>query len=602
MTVRRLSKWVWRVVMAGLLLVLLNACALTPRQHAEIEARIALAQAAPPVRLAAPTEPSPLAELALDEASGEHHLLVVGHGDEALSLRLHLIRQAEQELLLQNYIFLDDSAGRLLLDELLAAAERGVRVRVLVDALFSLPDRALQAELAMAHPNFALKLYNPLFETAVLGDAAFLAAIACCFRRLNHRMHNKLLVADGRHGLVGGRNTADRYFDLDTRMNFQDLEILVTGPAVGDMVAGFDVFWRHPRSRLPSSLRDVGQTLLAERAAVPWVPDPRLAAFSEQANEAAWLAEWLERAGHRVGQVRYFTDPPDKVWRRARRHEPEGSGPDSTDVLHGLVRQARSELWLQTPYFVLSPDFRSALADIAESVRIVVSSNSLAATDAFPVYAISRRQRFDMIEGLGIRLYESKPFPADRHRFIRRYPDLIIERADGIESPMRGDPMPATRDRPGPRISLHAKLMVIDGEWSVITSHNFDPRSEVFNTENGIVVHDQAFAQAMQQFIAPMLEPRNAWRVERRNPDPRGWQRRNRDVSEFFRRWPTLDLWPGYATESFQLPSGVNHDGELPGFHEHWQSVGLSPEVVSPQRRRMTALVSRMFGFLWPIM
>ncbi|MGY6586798.1 MAG: phospholipase D family protein [Wenzhouxiangella sp.] len=595
----RFARRVWSIF---LLLALLTGCALSPAQQADIEARIALAHGASTVSPDIPRPPSPLSFLALDEASNEHHLLVVDHGADALSLRLHLIRQARQELLLQNYIFLDDSSGRLLLDELIAAAERGVHVRVLVDALFSLPDRSLQAELALAHPNFAVKLYNPLFETAVLGDAAFLGAIACCFRRLNHRMHNKLLVADGRHGLIGGRNSADRYFDLDTRMNFHDLEILVTGDVVGDMVAGFDAFWYHPRARNPASLRDVGQQVLAGSAAEPVSLDIRLAAFSARADDPAWLDDWLMRSGYRVHSVGYFTDPPDKLWARRNRLEPGGAGPDSTDRLHALVRDAESTIWLQTPYFVLSPDFRRALAERGDGVSVVVSSNSLAATDAFPVYAISRRQRFEMIDGLGIRLYESKPFPADRHQFIRRYPELIRERAAGLESPMRGDPTPAIRDLPGPRVSLHAKVMVIDGVSSVVTSHNFDPRSEIFNTENGIIVQDPVFAEAMQAFIAPMLEPRNAWRVERRVADPSGLARLNRDLAEFFRRWPTLDFWPGYTTESFQLPSGVQHDGELEGFHEYWVSVGMSPDVVRPQRRFMAGLVSRMFGFLWPIM
>jgi len=585
--------------------LLLVGCALSPSQQAAIDQRIeqAHAKADSLAGIADDSVPinTPLDDLQLGQ--GEHHLLVIDHGSDALSLRLHLIRQARYEILVQNYIFLDDSAGSLLLAELEAAARRGVRVRVLVDALFSLPDRALQARLSMAHPNFELKLYNPLFETAVIGDAAFLGAIACCFRRLNHRMHNKLLVADARHGVVGGRNNADRYFDLDTRMNFQDLEILVTGPVVEDMVAGFDAFWQHPRSRRPSGLRDVGRVIVEGTLENSLAPiDPRLDDFIDRLNQTAWLESWLERGGYRVGRVEYFNDPPDKPWWRARRNEPTGYGQDSTDQLHALLAGARKEVWLQTPYFVLSPAFRSTLAGMEKSVDVIVSSNSLAATDAFPVYAISRRQRLVMIEELGIRLYESKPFPADRHRFIRRYPALIEERAAGIDSPMRGDPSTATRQMPGPRVSLHAKVMVIDGQVSVVTSHNFDPRSEIFNTENGIVVYDQGFARAMQDFILPMLAPRNAWRVERRESDPGGLAGVNRSLAEFFRRWPTLDLWPGYTTMSFQLPSGVEEPDDPDQFHEVWLPVGVSPEVVSTQRRLMTGLVSRMFGFLWPIM
>lgn len=576
--------------------LLLAACASSPQRQQlvdELIERERLAHAAPGIV----ARPGALDRL-LPEPD-QHHLLVIDQGVDALALRLKMIRSARAEILYQNYIFHDDSAGLLVLDELLAAAGRGVRVRLLVDGLFSLADPALLARLELAPEAFELRMYSPLFQRAVTGNLAFGVAIACCFRTLNHRMHNKLVAIDGQHGLVGGRNTADRYFDLDTRMNFYDLEVLVSGPVVADMVAGFDAFWQHARSRPARQLRDVERALLRER----WLPDwpvrpERLAFAAELAEDPQWLEALLAERGHRVASVEYFTDPPDKPWTPAAK-----PGVDSTDLIHRLLAGAERQVLIQTPYFVMSPDFDQALRLASEQARVVVSSNSLAATDAYPVYAISRRQRQRVVGDLGIEFYESKPFPAARHRLISRYPELITERSNGLGSRMRGDQAAATRPMPGPRVTLHAKIMVLDETLSVVGSHNFDPRSEIYNSENGIIVHDPDFARAMIDYIEPMTQPANAWRVAGRPSNGSRLAATNSQLSRQSRRLPTLDLWPAYQTENYQLPSGAHAvDPEHPDFHSIWVPVGMAPEVTRGQRRFLTAVISRMFGFLWPIM
>ncbi len=530
----------------------------------------------------------------------DHHLLLVDLGVDALALRLHLIRAAESEILLQNYIFLDDSSGALILAELIAAARRGVRVRVLVDALFSLAEPELQAALELADRQFELRLHNPLFHRARLSNAAFAGAIVCCFKRLNRRMHHKLLVVDGQHGLIGGRNSADRYFDLDTRMNFVDLEVLVSGPVVADMVDGFDVYWDHPLSQPPRRLGDVVSVLLKQPpAALTLAESDRLSFAAERAMDPEWLDALLARRGLRVREVEYFKDPPDK-WRGTDR----AGVADSTTIIHDLLGAAERELLIQTPYFVMSPRFERLLGGMAErGVAVTVSTNSLAATDAWPVHAISRRQHHRKLADHGVTIWEAKPFPASRHALIGRYPELIVEKAAGYQSQLRGDPMPATRPMPGPRISLHAKVAVIDGRIGIVTSHNFDPRSEIFNTENGLIVHDAAFAAALAAYIDPMLRPQNAWLLAEQ-PIGDGWlAAANRAMARGSRRMPSFDLWPAYLVESYQLPTGAEpvNAGD-PAFHKSWVGVGLSPEVVRGQRRFLTALVSRMFGFLWPIM
>ncbi|MEE4638404.1 MAG: phospholipase D family protein [Wenzhouxiangella sp.] len=584
-----LARW----LVAGFLVVTLGGCAVSAAKRAVADEWV-LANA---VQVVSPGGSDwPLAALPMIEGEG-HRLILIDRGDDALAMRLHLIRTATESIEIQNYIFLLDDSGDMLLAELLAAARRGVRVRLLLDSLFSLPNEQLLADLELAHANLEVRLYRPLLGQAVVSDAEFIAAILCCFGGLNQRMHNKLMVVDGRHGLVGGRNYSARYFDLDTRMVFLDLEVLVTGPVTRQMVAGFDEFWAHSLSLPPRYTRRVHRRLFETERATPELNiSPRLAALDAIFAEGRWLERLLARQSFRVGPVIYFSDLPEDRprWRRP----PPG---DSTDVIHERIVEASDRVVIQTPYVVLSRAFGKLLSGLDPKVEIVISSNSLASTDAFPVYAISRKQRAFLLEELGVRLFEIQPYPEDLELFVPRYGKLIAERAAGIATPMRGDPKQPTRDMPGPRLSLHGKVVVIDGRYSIVTSHNLDPRSESWNTENGILVDDPAFAAAVLESIDRIIAPENSW-VSIMNPESDGLlTAMNRAGSRLSRRLPTLDLWPGYRFQQYRQPA----EPEVPvkSFDvSEATGVGLDPEVAAWQRRWITAWVSRMMGFLRPLM
>ncbi|MFP4207183.1 MAG: phospholipase D-like domain-containing protein [Wenzhouxiangella sp.] len=569
---------------AGLVLVLLTGCAVSPAQREAVDALVAAHRDSAPAR---PLPDWPLAPLA-DVVGQDHRLIVIERGDDALAMRLHLIRTATESIDIQNYIFLLDDSGQLLLDELLAAARRGVRVRLLLDSLFSLPDEELLAALELAHPNFELRLYGPVLGQAVLTDPEFIGAIFCCFGRLNQRMHNKLMVVDERHGLVGGRNHSARYFDLDTRMVFLDLEVLVTGPVVGQMVAGFDAFWQHHQALPPRHTRRINRRLLgAPLPAVDLTRSARLAAMTARFADGRWLERLLADQSYRVASVSYFSDLPSD---RPRWSRPPAD--DSTAVIHGLVDSATRQVVIQTPYAVLSRRFGRLLTGLDPEVELIISSNSLASTDAFPVYAVSRKQRAALLEQAGARFYELKPFPPEPAAFVPRYPALIAERAAGIETAMRGDPGQATRVMPGPRLSLHGKIVVVDARQSIVTSHNFDPRSERWNTENGIVVDDPDFAAAMLDYVGRITAAEISW-VSSLRPAAGGWlSALNQTGSGLSRRLPTLDLWPGYRFEQYEQSATAGTA----------EAVGLAPEVVAWQRRWITSFVSRMMGFLRPLL
>lgn len=584
-----------RVLLLFLLVALLGACALGPSQRAVVD-RMVLEH---PGLLADQRESEPIVSRLPEPKAAGHQLIMLERGDDALAMRLELIRSARSSIEIQNYIFLLDDSGQLLLDELLAAARRGVRVRLLVDSLFSLPDPALLTALELAHPNFEVRLYRPVLERAKLSDAGFFAAVFCCFFELNQRMHNKLMTVDDRHGLVGGRNHSARYFDLDTRMVFVDLEVLVSGPVAGRMRQGFDEFWDDGRVLPPRHTRDVYRLLhSAHEPLLALERSERIQRLLEQFDSGAWLDRLLAENHFEVGEVEYFNDLPDTRPDGVRAPED-----DSTAWIHAVIAGAERQVVIQTPYVVLTRRFERLLRDLPPEVEIVISSNSLASTDAFPVYAISRQQRARLLAGLGVRFFEAKPFPAQPETFIPRYPELIAERAAGLTTPMRGDPRPATREMPGPRISQHAKLVVVDGTTSIVTSHNLDPRSEFYNTENGIVVRDANFSAALLEFIAAVSAPESSWVSVMQPPLAQPFDAIDRSLARISRRLPIFDLWPRYRFEQFRLPDQDTLELiETPEFFEQAEAVGLAPEVVAWQRRWITAWVSRMMGFIKPIL
>lgn len=572
-------------------------CSLTPEQmellQGQVERQQATSLTCPSSRTDRCAEDTPLAALA---GEGRHYLVPLEIGADALAARVHLIRAARERIEFQNYIFYGDASGQTLLDELIAAARRGVRVRLLVDALFSLPDLDLLRQLVTAHERFEVRLYNPPLGHATLSNGQFVGSVLCCFRRLNHRMHFKLVAIDDRFAILGGRNGADRYFDLDTRMNFRDFEVMVTGPEVPAMRESFDAYWHHPRTVPAWRTRDLARHIstrpVSER---PLSPPDRATRVAEQASDPDWQQQRLMARAMAVDELEYFWDPAERPY-RLRQPSP------ASQRIYQVIAGATDSVRLQTPYFVMPRRFREALEELPEPVSVQVSTNSLASTDAYPTYAIQRRQRHIMLDELGLEIFEFKPYPADRHHYVPRYAELIAEKAAGITSPARGDPAAVTREAPGPRISVHAKLVVVDDEVSIVTSHNFDPRSERYNTENGIIVGDRGFARFLSAEIERDMAPRNAWYVGPR-PNNHPASALSHVIAGWSRRLPVLDLWPARQTQNYQLLTGTD---PVPWWHEDfidtWQPVGEVPDIAQRRRLWTTGFISRMLGFLKPIM
>lgn len=605
-------------LLAATLSLMLCACAqLSP---ARLERAQALAAAARPSALACERSDhcaldSPLLDQArvLARAAGppRHRLTLLEDGEDALLARVHLIRAARETIELQSFIFAEDDVGWMMLNELLQAARRGVRVRVLLDQLFSVDDTRLLAALSAEHAGFELRLYNPTFGKAHTRPLEFGAGIVCCFHRVNQRMHGKLLAVDGVAAITGGRNYQDRYYDWDPDYNYRDRDLLVLGPEVAAMIANFDAFWEHPLAVPADRLQDVARELLRAGGPPDELAAPRLhnaeriVAMSAAANDPAQIRERLLAPAFTVARIEFLADLPAK-------HEPAGNDPPKAAVsaaLRALVAGAERSVVLQTPYLVMSRPARRtfrALRKRPHPPEVLVSTNSLAATDAWPVYALSHKYKRTYLRDLGFDIREFKPFPttpattaAEADTAAQGSARLRGSGAGSRASPYR--PLPLARL--GRRQGLHAKSLVIDSRIGVVGTHNFDPRSDRFNTESAVVVYDAVFAAALEARIRADADPDRAWVIARRARPP-VLAGVDYAVGKVFEKLPLFDLWPfRYATSYERRPQcpDAQPAGDL-ARSDCWRAVGAFPEVKVPLKGLFTRLVTAFGAGLAPIL
>ncbi len=596
--------------------------------------------------------PSPLRDLGTQAvsrstpAAPQHYALLLEYGQDALLARLDLIRGAQRTIDLQTYIFDEDDAGHLVLEELLSAARRGVQVRLLVDQLAAMRTVETVTALAGAHTNFEMRIYNPVLGRARISYPQYALAAACCWRRLNQRMHSKALLIDGVVGITGGRNYQDDYFDWSDSFNFRDRDVLIAGPAVEAMEENFVAFWHAPLSTPVEQLADVGRHLL--RSGVPPVSfqdyqrPRRVEAILEDAGDATLVRQRLVAAALPVGPVEFIGDLPSK---HRRNREAAQAAIAATPRLRELIESAQDEVLLQTPYLVLSKPAEQMFSDLharPDAPQVVVSTNSLAATDSFITYALSYKYKRRHLREFGFHIYEYKPFPEDAPI------DLEVTGAVGVswnadgsvnldESSSEGaattreeviaarpaNAPPLTReysalryagigvnrrvplDRTGLRMGLHAKSLVIDTRIGVVGTHNFDPRGDNLNTESAVVIDDARFAQRLAQSIRRDMSPENAWTIARRDPPPvfSGVDYSMAKVSE---RLPIFDLWPTRYATSFEFQPGPDCPAPLPpdapGFRECYVAVGDFPEVSLGFRSLLTRIFTAFGAGLVPIL
>lgn len=436
---------------------------------------------------------------------GQTGTYVLEYGEEALLARAWLTDHAQHSIEVQYFIWSDDNVGTLAAEALLRAAQRGVKIRVIVDDfMIDVKDKVL---LALAkHPNISIRIYNPKHSVGT-SSAARLVNLVRDFRGFNQRMHDKTFIVDGLAAITGGRNMADEYYDFDHEYNFRDRDVLLLGKAVSEMRNSFESFWSHPISAPVTELYDgIGimqkhvtvddaeiQTIyreLHQYAESPenFAPEVRQA-IDEMPNRFPALSKALI-----WGNARVISDIPGKN----RNRFTLGGGGRTSMELASLLAKARNRIVIQSPYLILTDETFELFEQLIDrGVSIRISTNSLSSTDNLAAFGGFRSQR-DALLKLGIEIYEYKP------------------NADVQKSLMRRQPIGTGRT---PIFAIHAKSLVVDGEIAYIGTFNLDPRSVNLNTETGVIIENTVLARQIEHAITTDMKPVNSWNSARDNPD-----------------------------------------------------------------------------------
>ena len=410
---------------------------------------------------------------------------LLASGPEALQARLEMIERAQVSIDLQAYQFKSDATGRRLMRALRDAAARGVQVRVLLDDLYTAGDDTFWLGLS-AHEGVELRLFNP-FLAGRESHLSRLAESAMGDERMHRRMHNKLLIADGVLAIVGGRNIGDAYFAFGPPDHFIDIDVLVAGAVLPTMSLAFDLYWNSDYSHALHTVveetmpRAARRALFAEQMpaqcigaacapAASTAPTPSTAGQLQLASEFEHGCIAMHQAQANVGY-----DSPDKV-ENATVAVDLGmlatSGAQVRLLVAHAVRQARHELWVVTPYLIPGPTGVAAIREFRErGVRVVLLTNSLAATDEKMVHLGYRKYRGAVLEA-GAELYEWSP--ARGGRVLR---EMLVG---------------------GTVLRLHTKAAIVDRELVFLGSMNFDPRSRDLNTEIGLMIRSPELAEQIR--------------------------------------------------------------------------------------------------------
>lgn len=431
---------------------------------------------------------------------------------DAFSTRMQLVAAAERTLDVQYYIWHRDLTGVLLLDALLDAAERGVRVRMLLDdhGTHDL-DRELLA--LDAHENVEVRLFNPFRQRRFKG-----LGFVFEFSRVNRRMHNKSLSADSRLSILGGRNIGDVYFGAATGGFYADLDVLLAGGVVRDVVDDFDRYWAS-ESAFP-----VEQVVHRQAEVARAVIDEALQEFRDAPKATSYLAalqqnRFVEGVLTRQIEVNWVqaslvSDDPAKALRNAE------DGATTSARLREVIGVPQRSLRIVSPYFVPMRTGTDALVALARrGVAVDVLTNSLDATNVSAVHAAYSKRRRALLEG-GVRLFEMRRLQVDED----------------------GAPAGPLRQRIGSAgAALHAKTFSVDGERVYVGSFNFDPRSAVHNTELGVVLQSPDLSAAVDSLFTPGLR-RSAYEVALDSGALR-WTAIEGDSLRSWKREPRASWW-----------------------------------------------------------
>lgn len=417
------------------------------------------------------------------EKSGFH---LLSDNKDAFIARLALATSASSTLDIQYYIIHRDASGQSLAYAVLAAADRGVKVRVLIDDI-NLTGRDSRLKSFSQHENIEIRIFNPLSNREWFRQLELVV-------KLNHagkRMHNKVFIADRATAILGGRNIGDEYFDARPNMDFVDLDLLTTGPIVDEISESFDTYWNSEWSVPIETISKVrvarSQLISLKRQLKDRWHNTRNTKYFGNLQESESGSMFIDNKTKFIhAQARLFFDCPEKI-----------SAPASAIKQHFApkillhMEKAHSQILITTPYFVPGDDVMKWFIDKrSQGVRIAILTNSLASTDVTAVHAGYRRYRRQLIDA-GVDIFELKP--SARHLWSKT--DLFL--------------------RGSTRVSLHAKYIILDSDTVFVGSANIDQRSDRLNTEMGVMVNSEALAAQASALFHRTTSSENSFRVTR---------------------------------------------------------------------------------------
>ena len=418
---------------------------------------------------------------------------VLEDGSGSMVARAWLTEYAEKTIDIQYFIFSTDNVGLIACDYLIRAADRGVKVRMIVDDI--MVDADIQDILTFAsHENITVKIYNPGVN---LGKNIFskIGKFATDFRNANQRMHNKTFIVDGKVVITGGRNIADEYFDYDHEYNFRDRDILLIGKASQTVQTSFEDFWKSDLSKdVNSIVDDIPENATAENRfdklhEYACNPDNFWPQIRERIATLPSTFYTIKTSGGLVwlDNVQFISDVPGKN----DGSEGLGGGGISTTALIDLVKNAKSTIEIQTPYLITTELAQNLFKDAVDrGVNIRILTNSLASTDNVEAFSSYQSDRETLLK-TGVRIFEFRPDAAERTKIM----------TGELQEQLNHKPI----------FGFHAKSMVIDNKITVVGTFNLDPRSANLNTECVVIVNSEQISKGVLEGMEIEFLPENAW-------------------------------------------------------------------------------------------
>ena len=396
---------------------------------------------------------------------GKSGVYLLPHGRDAFAARALLARKAEKSLDIQYYIYHQDTVGKLLTYEVLRIADRGVRVRMLIDDIYGNQGEDIWVALD-SHPNIEVRLWNPW-------KRGYNRMIQSVFRALdiNFRMHVKSFTVDNQATILGGRNIGNEYFDADTDVAFSDLDVLSIGPPVAEVSSQFDRYWNNEFA-YPANIL-VRQGTEQELAALR---DSRIAFYRENSTSTYVKALTDSKLSHGLesGQLAFSWSEARVIYDSPFKKTPGKAGKDELLIsqLAPYIMGSKKSVNIVSPYFVPGDRAADAMCKLAQNgVQVRILTNSLASNDVSAVHAGYSKYRRKLLR-CGVQLFEL---------------DESLKEREGKEFTW----LPGLK-----KSSLHAKTMAFDGEYLFVGSFNFDQRSLHINNENGLIIRDPELAGA----------------------------------------------------------------------------------------------------------